>query len=232
MSGGMDSATLAYMLADEGHDIHLLSFDYGQRHKKELEYSALLAAQLGARHDVIMLGVPSGGEGFIEMLGPALFTGASTLTDPDIPVPEGHYASETMKITVVPNRNAIMLSIAYGVAVAENAGTVAFGAHAGDHAIYPDCRPEFVGFLDRALRSGNEWADPVPTIYAPFLSKSKADIALLGTELHVPFHMTWSCYKGGKIHCGKCGTCVERKEAFRLAGVEDPTAYEDYDFMG
>jgi len=132
----------------------------------------------------------------------------------------------------VPNRNAIMISIAYGVAVAQEADLVAFAAHAGDHAIYPDCRPHFVNNLGYALFLGNEWAKPrPPELAAPFINMSKAQIADLANELKVPLGLTWSCYKGGGMHCGRCGTCVERKEAFREAGVIDPTRYEDPAFM-
>lgn len=232
ISGGMDSVTLAYLLHTEGYDLHLLSFDYGQRHKKELEYSERIAKVLSAEFDIVRLGVAQGEHGYTEMLGPALFSGSS-LTDQTVEVPDGHYAEETMKATIVPNRNAIMLSIAYGVAVAESASLVAFAAHSGDHAIYPDCRPEFVEALEQALKLGNAWGSALgeaPDLRGPFLLKSKAEIVTVGTELGVPFEKTWTCYKGGKIHCGRCGTCVERKEAFMLAGVEDPTAYEDYSF--
>lgn len=231
LSGGMDSTVLAYHLADKGRDLHLLSFDYGQRHRKELTVASAIAALISAQHDTVVLGTTRGvpGDHKLQMLSTILK--GSSLTDETVEVPDGHYAEESMKATVVPNRNAIMLSIAYGVAVAEGAKLVAFAAHAGDHAIYPDCREEFVGYLSDALQLGNEWADPVPEIKAPFITLTKAQIVKRGVDLDVPFHLTWSCYKGGKIHCGRCGTCVERKEAFQLAEIEDPTAYEDYDFM-
>lgn len=232
ISGGMDSVTLAYVLKADGYDLHLLSFDYGQRHKKELEYSAGIAKLLGADWDLVVLMAAKEPfkDGETEADSFSSLLKGSSLTDATVEVPEGHYAEETMKATIVPNRNAIMLSIAYGVAVAEHADLVAFAAHSGDHAIYPDCRPEFVHMLEDTLKAGNLWAEPIPNLRGPLLTKTKAEIASLGAELGVPFEKTWSCYKGGKIHCGKCGTCVERKEAFQLAGVEDPTAYEDYDF--
>jgi len=147
----------------------------------------------------------------------------SALTDPSVEVPEGHYEAESMKATVVPNRNAIMLSIAFGIAAAEGATGVAAGFHAGDHAIYPDCRPMFV---DRFAAMQLASLDYPISLYTPFLYKSKADIVKEGTLLRVPFGLTWSCYRGGELHCGKCGTCVERREAFQLAGVDDPTEYE------
>lgn len=132
-----------------------------------------------------------------------------------------------MKQTVVPNRNAIMLSIAYGVAVARGAELVAFAAHSGDHTIYPDCRPGFVDALNHALQLGNLWATPLPRIEGPFLYYSKANIVSAAARLNVPIEETWSCYKGGDIHCGTCGTCTERREAFELAAVFDPTPYAD-----
>ena len=213
VSGGMDSVTLAYLLAGQGHTLHLLSFDYGQRHVKELEFAAKCAADLGAKHDVIDLSV----------LTP--FLSGSALTD-DIDVPEGHYAAPNMRLTVVPNRNAIMLAIAYAVAVAEGAGMVATGVHAGDHPIYPDCRPEFIEAFNQMERHATDGhaADGLH-LYAPFVHMTKAEIVALGAALFVPYADTWSCYKGGSAHCGVCGTCVERREAFQLSGVTDPTIY-------
>lgn len=233
LSGGMDSATLLYDLLDDDYEVHALSFDYGQRHRKELGVALALveATSPSVKHDIIKLGVlGDGGAGTFPL---ADVLSGSSLTDPSVPVPDGHYAEESMKATVVPNRNAIMLSIAYGVALAEEVDVVTFAAHEGDHTIYPDCRPEFVDALNEALQRGARWdsTDRVPELMAPFLDRGfdKTAIAKLGAELGVPFHLTWSCYKGGKIHCGTCGTCVERKEAFQLAGVTDPTAYEVYD---
>lgn len=213
LSGGLDSVTLAYHLAAKGHALHLLSFDYGQRHKQELEYAAKCAAALSAQHDIIDLSA----------ITPLL--SGSALTD-DIAVPEGHYAAPNMRVTVVPNRNAIMLAVAYAAAVAEGASLVATGVHAGDHPIYPDCRPEFIEAFDRMERFATDGhaADGLH-LYAPFVHMSKAEIVALGAALFVPYADTWSCYKGGVAHCGVCGTCVERREAFQLAGVADPTRY-------
>jgi 7-cyano-7-deazaguanine synthase len=217
VSGGMDSTVLAYLLA-ESNDIHMVSFNYGQRHIKELDYAILTAQALGVPHTIVPM------EFMAKMLH------GSALTS-DIEVPEGHYASDNMRITVVPNRNSIMLNIATGIAVAEKANFVATAVHAGDHAVYPDCRPEFISITSDAMLLANEgFIDPMFGILAPFVHIGKHDIAKLGADLKVPFQNTWSCYVGGDIHCGKCGTCVERKEAFALANVPDPTQYTDENF--
>ena len=213
VSGGLDSVTLAYLLRAEGCDLHMLFFDYGQRHRKELDYAALCARRLGAAHTVVDIG----------SLRPLLQ--GSALTD-DVPVPDGHYAAPSMAATVVPNRNAIMLSIAYAAAVSDGAERVAVGVHAGDHFIYPDCRPAFIGAFAEMERLATEgYAQDGLALYAPFLHMSKTDIVTTAARLGVPFADTWSCYKGGALHCGACGTCVERREAFHLAGIDDPTQY-------
>ena len=213
VSGGMDSVTLAYLLKKEGYDLTMISFDYGQRHGKELEFALWHAEKLDAsffRLDI------SGIQPLLK---------GSALTD-DIDVPHGHYAEESMKLTVVPNRNAIMLSIAWGVACSQGADVLACGVHAGDHFIYPDCRPEFIENLNTALRVGTDGhrSDGLE-LYAPFIDKTKTDIAAVGGDLGVPYEMTWTCYEGRDVHCGKCGSCTERKEAFRDSGVPDPTEY-------
>jgi len=218
VSGGMDSVTLAYLLASEGFSLHLISFDYGQRHLKELEYAESCAEMLGAEFDVV------------DISGVGRLLKGSALTD-DVPVPHGHYAAPNMAITVVPNRNAIMLSIAYGVAVAEGAAVVATGVHAGDHFVYPDCRPEFIEAFDEMQKKAVEgFGHESLRLYAPFLKWSKADIVAAGARLGVPYADTWSCYEGGEVHCGRCGTDVERKQAFREASIPDPTEYEDPDY--
>ncbi len=207
--------TLAHLLDSEGYGLHLLAVDYGQRHRKELSYAKRCAERLGASFDVA------------DISGVGRLLSGSALTD-DVEVPHGHYAEETMAATVVPNRNAIMLSIAYGVAVARGAKVVAAAVHAGDHYVYPDCRPGFIEAFDAMQKRAVEgFGDPELHLYAPFIRKTKAQIAEVGASLGVPFGDTWSCYKGGEVHCGLCGTCTERKEAFELAGVADPTAYRD-----
>lgn len=218
VSGGMDSVTLAYKLAREGHDLMLVSFNYGQRHKKELDYACMCAADLSCLsgkfvdHKVVNLPITEHLKG-------------SALTD-NIEVPEGHYAAPNMALTVVPNRNAIMLSVAFGIAVAEQADFVAAGMHAGDHPIYPDCRPEFMeAFNSMQKLAVVGYGKPHLTLVTPFVNMTKADIAHLGNKIGVPYERTWSCYKGEEFHCGKCGTCVERQEAFALAGVKDPAVY-------
>ena len=161
----------------------------------------------------------------VDISGIGRLLSGSALTD-DVDVPYGHYAAENMAVTVVPNRNAIMLSIAYGVAVACNASLVACAVHAGDHYVYPDCRPAFIEAFDTMERLAVEgFGDPSLRLYAPFLNKTKAEIVKIGGALGVPYADTWSCYEGGDLHCSLCGTCNERKEAFELAGVPDPTEY-------
>lgn len=215
-SGGMDSVTLAYMQHSVNDKIMLVSFDYGQRHSKELNFAHYTADNLGVPWEYVNL----------SHLGRLL--GGSALTDRRIDVPEGHYAADSMKQTVVPNRNMIMLSIAVGIAVAAGASYVATAIHAGDHAIYPDCRPDFLASINRTVMYATDgFAVQGFQVCAPFVDMTKAQICELGSTLEVPFDHTWSCYKGLQKHCGKCGTCVERKEAFELAGVTDPTEYAD-----
>lgn len=210
VSGGLDSTVLLYKCHVEGEAL-ALSIRYGQRHARELEHAAMAAKRLGVPHEV--LDVRAG-------LGAALQ--GSALTSPEIPVPLGHYADASMKATVVPNRNMLLLAIAGSYALGHGAGRLAYGAHAGDHAIYPDCRPEFVDSMADAL-SLCDWK-PL-ALYAPFLFGSKADIVREGVKFRVPMETTWSCYQGGDLHCGECGTCVERREAFQQAGVQDLTQY-------
>lgn len=222
VSGGLDSTTLLYELVRSWGTVHAVSFDYGQRHGVELDYASASCNQLGVRHDVI------------DLSGLASLIGTSSLTG-DEPVPEGHYAQDTMKATVVPNRNMVMIAVAGAVAVSERADALAVGVHTGDHFVYPDCRPVFIAAANEALRVGN---DNPPHLIAPYLSWSKADIAYRALELGVPLEDTWSCYVGGTEHCGRCGTCVERLEAIDAAlgrfpegdTPGDPTPYADSTF--
>src|SRR5579859_6110297 len=215
VSGGLDSTTMAYSLRAQGYELVAISFDYGQRHRKELSFAEQMAADLGAPWTLIDL----------QAAGVTSFLTGSALTDESVTVPDGHYAHDSLKLTVVPNRNAIRLSIACALAVTHDAGAVAFGAHTGDHFIYPDCRPEFVRAFEAMVNLAVEGLANIE-ILAPFLAMIKTDIVRLGDELKVPFERTWSCYKGGALHCGTCGTCVERREAFAQAHVMDPTRYE------
>jgi len=215
-SGGLDSVTLAHKVAAENTLTRLLSFDYGQRHKKELAYARRCATRLDVPHDVVDI-VAVGRL----LTGSALTSGGS--------VPDGHYAEATMRVTVVPNRNAIMLTVAFGLAAAEQADAVAAAVHGGDHFIYPDCRPAFVEAFLAMQRQALDGLASV-SFHTPFLRVSKADIVREGARLGVPFDETWSCYKGGALHCGRCGTCVERREAFHLAEIDDPTRYADPDY--
>ncbi len=215
-SGGLDSVSLAHVIAAQGALSRIISFDYGQRHRKELDFAAACAVRLGVPHHLIDM----------RAIGASL-TG-SALTDA-IDVPDGHYAEDTMKITVVPNRNAIMLTIAYGIAAAKGDTAVATAVHGGDHFIYPDCRPAFTSAFDVMQSAALDgYADVA--LHTPFVHRTKADIVTEGARVGTPFDQTWSCYKGGAQHCGRCGTCVERREAFDLAGIPDPTAYADDDF--
>jgi 7-cyano-7-deazaguanine synthase len=210
LSGGLDSAVLLGHLLDRGHTADAIGVDYGQRHRKELDAARAVAAHYGVRFDVVNLA----GAG-------RLLTGSS-LTDRSVDVPHGHYADASMKATVVPNRNAIMINVAAGVAAARHAEYVAVAVHAGDHPVYPDCRPEFITATDLAVNYGTGGAVHV---IAPFVHRTKTEIATIGNDLGVPLNLTWSCYEGAATHCGRCGTCTERIEAFTDAGVPDPTVY-------
>lgn len=209
-SGGLDSTVLLYSLLADGHEVFALSIDYGQRHKRELESARKICSAVGVLHEVA------------DCSGLQRLLAGSSLTSASVAVPDGHYAEENMKQAIVPNRNMIMLSMAGGWALSQKCEAVAYAAHGGDHAIYPDCRHEFTEAVDKALRLA-DWEELY--LWSPFVNRSKADIVRLGNELKVPFERTWSCYKGGRLHCGRCGTCVERREAFHLAGVKDPTKY-------
>lgn len=207
LSGGLDSTVLLAGLHAAGHDCRTLSVLYGQRHRVEVDRARAVSARYGVLHEVVEL-------------PPSLMAGSAITGGGD--VPHGHYEHESMRRTVVPNRNMLLLSAAGAVAVRDGCGAVAYAAHAGDHHIYPDCRPEFAEAMGRALAL---CADRPVALLRPFVTWTKADIVREGSRLGVPFPLTWSCYEGGEKHCGLCGTCFERREAFQLAGVLDPTEY-------
>lgn len=212
LSGGMDSATvLWHARAMDGVDVDVaLSFDYGSKHNaREIPMAVEQAEAAGVGHVIIPLG-------FIERHF------ASDLLRGGGDIPRGHYAEESMRRTVVPFRNGILLAVAAGLAESRGADGLVIAAHAGDHAIYPDCREDFMRPMAEAVEAGTYAR---VRLLRPFIDWSKADIVRRGTELGVDFGSTWSCYVGGDVHCGQCGTCVERREAFHLAGVRDPTAY-------
>jgi 7-cyano-7-deazaguanine synthase len=209
-SGGLDSTVLLYQARNRGDELRCLGIDYGQRHNRELRAAQSICDGLGIEYRIADL----------TSIKPMLAGNSQT---GEIEVPKGHYTDETMKLTVVPNRNMIMLSIAIGWAVSLKYDMVLYAAHGGDHPIYPDCRLEFIEALQHAAALC-DWHHV--NIGAPFVEKTKTDLIRLGAELGVPFEKTWSCYEGREIHCGQCGTCVERREAFELAGVNDPTPYE------
>lgn len=209
-SGGMDSFTVLHKAIKDGYEVFPLSFDYGQRHKKELDYAANVCKQLNVKHKIVDISA-------INQL-----IGGSSLTS-DIEVPEGHYEEESMKQTVVPNRNMILLSMAVGYAVSLEADKVYYGAHSGDHAIYPDCRPEFVQKMNDVSAIANY--QPVE-IYSPYLQVSKIDILTDGLKMGLDYSLTWTCYNGREKACGKCGACQERLEAFEKNGCTDPLPYE------
>ena len=210
VSGGMDSVAALYQAHTEHTVVGAVSFDYGSKHNhKEIPFAAWHCAKLGIPHRAISL----------DFVG-QLFK--SDLLKSGGAIPDGHYEQQNMKQTVVPFRNGIMLAIAGGYAESIEASGLVIAAHSGDHAIYPDCREDFMKAMGDAIRLGTYAA---VEILRPFIHNTKAEIARRGHELGVDFAQTWSCYKGGDVHCGTCGTCVERREAFQLAALSDPTVY-------
>ncbi len=207
LSGGLDSTVLLGELLAAGDNARCVSVRYGQRHAREVTAAAAVAVYYGVPHEVVEL--------------PAAVLAGSALTGGG-PVPHGHYEAESMRATVVPNRNMLFLAVAGAVAVREGCDRVAYAAHAGDHAVYPDCRPAFADAMRKAL----DLCDYNPVgLYAAYIRLTKADVVTLGAERSVPFGLTWSCYEGGAVHCGKCGACGERRWAFEAAAVPDPTEY-------
>ena len=215
-SGGLDSVSLAYQLANHCELAHIVSFDYGQRHKKELDFARQCAEDLKISYDLID----------ISSVGKAISNSALT---GKITVPDGHYTAKNMNVTIVANRNPIMLTIAFGLAANLKLDAVAIAVHGGDHFIYPDCRREFTeSFANMQKFALADYASI--KLQTPYIDMSKAQIVATGEQYNVPFSQTWSCYKGGEIHCGTCGTCVERQEAFAIACVDDPTTYQNNEF--
>ena len=209
LSGGMDSVTMLYEYKER--IAVALTFDYGSNHnKREAQYAKMHCERLGVEHLLLPL------QFIHNYFKSSLLEGADA-------VPEGHYADANMKSTVVPFRNGIMLAVACGIAESRGLKYVMIANHFGDHSIYPDCRAGFVRAMSQAMAEGTY--DGI-TLFAPYTDISKTDIARRGAALGIDYSLTYSCYKGGEKHCGKCGTCVERKEAMREAGIDDTTEYE------
>lgn len=209
-SGGMDSFTVLHNAIKQGYQPLALSFNYGQRHSKELDYAANVCKSLNITHKIV------------DITAINQLLAGSALTD-DIDVPEGHYEEPSMQQTVVPNRNMILLSLAVGYAVSNGCTKVFYGAHSGDHTIYPDCRPEFVEKMNAVCEIANYEAVSIET---PYLKVSKTDILTDGLQMGLDYAQTWTCYNGREKACGKCGACQERLEAFRDNGATDPLEYE------
>lgn len=210
LSGGLDSAVLLAKLVAEKRRVLALGVHYGQRHAREIDAARSICAHYGVKYRLA------------DLRSVSEFFGRNSLTDGDIPVYEGVYNEDGMKNTVVPARNLLLISLATSWAIAEKCDTVAYAAHGGDHAIYPDCREEFAEKLDAVVRI-SDWHSV--RLERPFVGMDKGEIVALGVRLGVPLHLTWSCYNGGEMHCGKCATCIERADAFRAAGLPDPTKY-------
>ncbi len=216
LSGGIDSSTLGYWLKQQGYsELICITYNYGQRQIIELESAKKIAKNLNATHHIIDVS-------FMQQ-----FLKGSSLTDRSIDIPHGAYTKENMQITVVPNRNTMLLSIAWSIACVERADVLAYGAQCGDHYLYPDTRPDYFNAMNLALRLGTEdCRDDNLELIAPLLKKSKADVIKLGNSLNVPFADTWSCYEGGDTHCGLCGACQSRRSGFVEAGIQDPKVYK------
>jgi len=210
LSGGLDSSTLLFYLQDKGFEVQCLSIDYGQTHVKEVIAAKMISAKAGVPFEI--MSIPNLGS----------YLDGSALTDPSIKVPHGDYREESMKSTIVPNRNMIFLSIAVGYAIGKGIHKVAYAAHSGDHFIYPDCRPEFIERMQNVFKFCH--TEPIELI-VPFMNLSKIEIVMIGNDLKVPFELTWTCYEGRNLPCGKCGACRERLEAFRENKIEDPLFY-------
>ena len=209
-SGGMDSFTVLNTAIQNGLDVYALSFNYGQKHSKELDVAARVCRELGISHKVVDITAIN-----------SLMSNSSLTSDAEIP--EGHYQDDNMKSTVVPNRNMVLLSMAIAYAVSLEAGKVYYGAHSGDHHIYPDCRPEFVEAMNAVSKIANYQSVEIVT---PFLHSSKGEILKAGLAMNLNYANTWTCYNGREKSCGKCGACYERLEAFAEQDKTDPLDYE------
>lgn len=207
VSGGLDSTTAMYKLKNSYDIVEAVTFDYGQRHRKEIASAKKICQLLKIKHSVI------------DIKNLNEFLQGSSLTSGNIDTPHGHYKKASMKKTIVPNRNAIMINIAAGYAVSKKIYNLGLGVHAGDHFIYPDCRPQFIKSQTQTLSLAN---DVKFKLLAPYLNKNKVAIVKDAIALKVPTHLTWTCYEGLKKPCGKCGSCIERIEAFKLNGLADP----------
>jgi len=211
-SGGMDSFTVLNKAIEQGKDVYPLTFNYGQRHSKEIEYAARVCQELAVPHKIVDISAIN-----------QLMTGSSLTVDSDLDIPEGHYEEDSMKSTVVPNRNMVLLSMAIAYAVSIDANAVYYGAHSGDHAIYPDCRPEFVHKMNEVSQIANY--EPVD-IVSPYIANNKIEILADGLRMGLDYGKSWTCYNGREKACGVCGSCVERLEAFSANDLSDPLSYE------
>lgn len=208
LSGGIDSTTLLYEIMDK-YEIFALSFDYGQKHIRELAMAKATCKKLNINHKVVEFDI-------LNELAP------SALTRKDWKIPEGHFKDENMKQTVIPNRNMVLLSLATSYAISVSAIKLFYGAHMGDHDIYPDCRKEFIDAMKHVIKIC-DWG--VVELEAPYWNMDKIDIVNKGKKLNVDYSLTYTCYKGNEISCGKCGSCVERMEAFKKNKLEDSINY-------
>lgn len=225
-SGGLDSTVLLMHCREAYDEVIALNISYGAKHnRKERQAARAITQELNIVYCEYNLltncTIHSGKRSRVFSHESFL---KSDLLESGGKIPEGHYEDESMKATIVPFRNGIMLSLAIGFARGRDIRVIGFGGHSGDHAIYFDCRPEFIGAMREAALQGT--GDRMG-IHTPFIRQPKHAIVTLGKELHVPFELTWTCYKGNEWHCGRCGACVERKEAFKLAGIDDPVRYTD-----
>ena len=215
VSGGIDSSTLLYDLVNQKFETHAVTFLYGQKHSREIEASKAITSNLGVEHRIIDISA-------VETILDSSSLINIRVSIPEVPETAEHY--DTLKSTIVTNRNSIFLSLATAYAINIGANHVFYGAHFSDRGVYPDCRREFVDAFSHAERLATDNFEL--RVEAPFVNSKKSDIVRLGSKLVVPFEITWSCYQGGKVHCGTCSSCRERKHAFVEAKIEDPTEYE------